>query len=80
MARIAGVPEKKANWLNRYAYRLSRKQLGKVPEPLPVMAHQSWISFGAGMFELALTKSKRVDEKLKGLASLKAAALTGCPF
>ncbi len=80
MARIPGFPASKANWLNRYAYRFSRRRYGKVAEPLTVAAHHPWISAGAALYELTLDKSRRVDGKLKALAALKAATLVGCPF
>jgi len=80
MARLSGVPEAKANWLNRYAYRFSRRRFGKVAEPLTIVAHHPRISAGAAVYELALDKSRRVDAKLKALAALKAATLVGCPF
>jgi hypothetical protein len=35
---------------------------------------------GYGAFELALGRSRRVDDRLKDLAALKAATLIGCPF
>jgi len=80
MGRIEGLGAKRAGLLARFAYWYSRRSLGKVPEPLTVMAHHGWISFGAGAFELALERSRTVEPRLKALASLKAAALIGCPF
>lgn len=80
MARIEGVPKNKAGLLTRLAYRYALRRFGKIPEPLAITAHHGWISAGNGVFELALLKARRVDEKLKALASLKAATLTGCPF
>lgn len=80
MARIPGVPKEKAGMLTRYAYRYSERHFGKVAEPVTIAAHHAWISRSAGAFELALQKSRQVDEKLKALASLKAATLIGCPF
>jgi len=32
------------------------------------------------VFELALDRSRRIEERLKELAALKAATLIGCPF
>lgn len=80
MARIEGVPERRAGWLARLVYRASRKKLGKVIEPLAVAAHHAWILGGYGAYEMALERSRTVDAKLKELASLKAGALVGCPF
>jgi hypothetical protein len=80
MSRIPGVPEKSAPWLVRLAYRMARRRVGKVPEPIMVTAHSPWIFRGMGAFELALERARRVDPKLKALAGIKAAALVGCPF
>jgi hypothetical protein len=80
VARIPGVPKEKTDLLTRYAYRYSIQHFGKVVEPLTITAHHTWISRGVGAFEWTLQKARRVDEKLKALAALKAAALVGCPF
>ncbi|HEV3230422.1 MAG TPA: carboxymuconolactone decarboxylase family protein, partial [Solirubrobacteraceae bacterium] len=66
--------------LVRYAYRASRKQTGKVLEPIAVSAHHPMILMGYGAFELAMERSHRVDPRLKALAELKAATMTGCEF
>jgi len=80
LARIPGIPKDQADLLTRYVYRYSLQHLGKVAEPLTIAAHHRWISRGVGAFEWTLQKARRVDEKLKALASLKAATLIGCPF
>ena len=80
MARIEGVPGKKAGLLARLTYRFSKRSLGKVVEPLAVAAHHSWILGGYAAYEFALQNAKRVDHKLKTLAALKAGTLVGCPF
>jgi AhpD family alkylhydroperoxidase len=78
--RIAGVRERGSGPLVRYAYRTSRKQTGKVVDPIAVTAHHPMILAGYGALELALDRSHRVDRRLKALAELKAATLTGCEF
>jgi len=80
MARIAGVPSRRAGLLVRFAYRLAERMFGKVPEPLTVAAHHAWIFRGYTGYEFALGRARRVDARLKALAELKAAALVGCPF
>ena len=80
MGRIEGIPESRASWLVRLAYRLARRRVGKVPEPVAVAAHQVWILRGMGAYELALERARLVEAKLKALAAIKAAALVGCPF
>ncbi len=80
MARIEGVPQRKAGWLQRFASWMSRRRLGKVAEPIGIMAHHRWVFGGYGAFEMALERSRRVDARLKELAAIKAATLVGCPF
>jgi len=80
MARIQGVPKKKASLATRMAYWLCRRRFGKVVEPLTLVAHHPRIAKGYGAFEFALDKSRRVDARLKALAEIKAATMVGCPF
>ena len=80
MARIEGVPEKRAGLMARLLYRLSRRRLGRVPEPITVVAHHPQLPTGYGMFEWAQQRSRLVSLRLKALAQLKAAALIGCTF
>ncbi len=80
MARIQGVAENKAGLAARFAYWYARRGFGKIPEPLTVVAHHPWLSRGYAAMEFALQRSRLVDEKLKALASIKAATLIGCPF
>lgn len=80
MARIKTVPERNAGLLGRFAYKFSRRRFGEVMDPLKVMAHHPRLLFGYGMMELTLDRSYLVEEKLKHLAVLKAAAMVGCEF
>lgn len=80
MARIEGVEESKASLLTRFVYSQARKRLGKVPEPLTVVANHPTLFKGNGAFEIALERSRLVDRKLKALAEIKASTLVGCPF
>ncbi len=80
MARIEGVPESKAGLVRRFAYWMARRRFGRVPEPLTLVAHHSWVARGYVGFELALDRARRVDGRLKALAQLKVAMLIGCPF
>ena len=80
MARIKALPEREAGLLARLAYRFSRRRLGEVAEPLAITAHHPRLLPGYCVFELALDRSRRVEERLKELAALKAATLIGCPF
>lgn len=78
--RIEGVPDSKASLFVRFAYWFSQRRLGKVADPLKIMGHHSWVSFGYGMFELAGERARLVELRLKELAQLKVATLIGCPF
>lgn len=80
MARIQGVPKNKAGLMTRFAYWYAKRSVGKVVEPLTIVAHHPWISRAYGSYEFGLERARLVDEKLKALASLKAATLVGCPF
>lgn len=80
MARIEGVPAARAGLFKRFVYWMTRRKVGKVVEPLQIAAHHGPIFRGYIGYEYALTQSRRVDEKLKTLASLKTGALVGCPF
>jgi hypothetical protein len=80
MARIDGVPARRAGWLVRLGYWFSARMVGKVPEPLTIAAHHRAIFQAYSGYEFFLARARRVDHKLKILGELKAAALVGCPF
>ena len=80
MARIRGLSEREAGPVGRFAYRFSRRRLGKVAEPLMVTAHHPQLLLGYGAMELALDRSRSVDGRLKELAALKVATMVGCEF
>lgn len=80
MARIEGIPKRKAGPLLRFAYWMSKRKTGKVVEPLMIKAHRRLLMNADGFYELALERSNRVDLRLKKLASVKAASIVGCPF
>jgi len=80
MARIEGVPTSKAGPLVRFAYRMTRRQLGRDVDPVAVYAHAPGLLLGYGMFEQATARQHHVEERLKALAETKAAALVSCEF
>jgi hypothetical protein len=80
MSRINGIKDREAGWFARLVYRFARQRLGRVPVPLRVMAHHSWVLAGSGGFEMALERSHAVEERVKVLAEIRAATLVGCPF
>ncbi|MFI5394699.1 MAG: hypothetical protein ACHQ9S_04130 [Candidatus Binatia bacterium] len=80
MARIPGVPPSRAGLFTRFAYWYSNRRFGKIAEPLTIAAHHRQIFQAYGAYEFMLDRARSVDARLKALASLKAAALIGCPF
>lgn len=78
--RIAGVPEETRSPLIRLAYRSSRRRDGVVMDPLKLFAHAPVLLAGYGAFELATERSTRVPERIKHLASLRAAMICGCEW
>lgn len=78
--RIEGVPDSTRNPFVRYAYRQSRSRGGEVMDPLRVFAHNPTLMTGYGIFELAGERSRRVPERIKHLAVLRAAMICGCEW
>ena len=76
--RIQGAPERGP--IRRIAYRMTRKRLGRVPEPVAVAARHMPIFAGMGAFETALERSKKVSHRHKALGELRAAMVVGCEF
>jgi len=80
MVRIEGVSKSKASFFVRLAYWFSQRRFGKVADPLKIMGHHSWVSFGYSTFEFASERARLVEARLKELAQIKAATLVGCSF
>jgi alkylhydroperoxidase family enzyme len=80
MTRIALIDKRSANPLVRFAYRASRRNLGRDVDPVGVYAHAPRLMMGYGVFEQATSREKRVEERLKALAETKAAAVVNCEF
>jgi alkylhydroperoxidase family enzyme len=78
MTRIPLAPAK--GLFRREVYRQTRKRWGREVEPLGVMAHRGSTLAGVCAMELAIERSKKVDEQIKALASTKVALLVGCEF
>jgi AhpD family alkylhydroperoxidase len=79
-ARIAGVPEDTGNPVVRLAYRVSRRRYGEVVDPMRVFAHHPTVLAGYSALELASERSQRVDRRLKHLAEIRAAMISGCEW
>jgi alkylhydroperoxidase family enzyme len=78
MSRIAGAPPN--GLFVREVYRQTRNRYDRDLEPVQIAAHHRPLLAGMSAFELALERSKRVDERLKALAETKAAVMVGCEF
>ena len=68
MSRIPTVPAKGANPIVRFAYRATKREVGRSVEPIEVYAHSPVLLAGYGMFEKATARQHRVEERLKLLA------------
>ena len=64
----------------RAAYAESKRQFGKVPDPVAVKGHTPLLLAGYSAFELATQRSRRVPSRLKELAEIMVAALVGCEW
>lgn len=91
MARITGVTDRQAGLQTKLAYFFTRRMLAQlagrsVPdgiEPLRVYAHVPGLLKGVGALEQATakrTKMRRLDDRVRALAELRAATLTNCEF
>ncbi len=80
MARIGGVSDDEAGIMTRMAFAGARRMLGKIPEPMRIMARSPWTMRANAGFELAMRRAKRLDPRLKDLASIKVSSLVECLF
>ncbi len=79
-SRIAGVPEDSRNPLVRVSYRESRRRYGAVVDPLRIFAHHPKVMVGYSALELASERSQLVDKRLKHLAEVRVAMISGCEW
>jgi 4-carboxymuconolactone decarboxylase len=87
--RIEGVSGAKAGAFTRLLLWLGRRETSKLTdratsiemiEPATAFANTPGLLLGYGIFELTVARARRVEERLKVLAELKAAALTHCEW
>jgi 4-carboxymuconolactone decarboxylase len=86
MIRIS--PPERLGPLTRFALRISRRKVAQLTgretegmiEPLEAYARSPRLLLGYGLFEQATAKQRRVEQRLKVLAELKAATLTSCEY
>jgi 4-carboxymuconolactone decarboxylase len=86
MARMQGVEPDEAGWFTRLVYWFVKREVKKLTgrprllEPVKVAAHHPRLLKALGQMEGGQAAARSVPASLKSLASLKAAALVGCPF
>jgi alkylhydroperoxidase family enzyme len=90
MARIQGVPKRKAGPMVKLIYRLGptmiQKLTGREPqtgggmEPIEIWAYRPKMMIAMGKFNRAVRKGKSIDERLKNLVELKGAQMIGCEY
>ena len=80
MARLDGVSPQQAGPLVRLVYRMTRRELGRMVEPVALYAHRPRLLAGYGIFEKAIESRPCVDPGVRALVALKAAALLNCEF
>lgn len=81
MPRIPALDPKDAGPLVRIGYRMARKQVGEVPEPLAVLAHHRKLFLASARHELALQKAMHVvPQPLIQLAVYRTAWTVGCSW
>jgi len=78
--RIPVVSDGGAGLPARAAFRQSKREVGKVMDPIRVYAHHTTLMLGYGALETATGRADRVEPNLKKLVAAKAAALAGCEF
>lgn len=67
--------------LQRYAFRYSRKQFGKVVDPVRAAAHHGGVLLAAGAMETAVARGwKTLDVHLRWLAIQATSAAIGCSW
>jgi AhpD family alkylhydroperoxidase len=90
MARMQGVPKRKAPLVVKLTYRfgprMMKKLTGREPrsgtgiEPMEIWAYQPKMMMAMGKFNQAIRKRHDVDARLKNLVELKGAQMIGCEF
>jgi alkylhydroperoxidase family enzyme len=80
MTRIAGLSPENAMPKIRAVLESSTRRFGRLLTPISVAAHHPDVFRGYMAYEGAIGRASSVDARLKSLASIKVAALVGCPF
>lgn len=81
MPRLDPLPAKRVGLLKRLAYRYARRSYGQIPEPVAVWAHAPGVFWSQSLYETMVHHTwQRLPAKLRALATLRAAAVIGCPW
>ncbi len=78
--RIEPIPDSTRNPITRVSYAIARRRFGDVPDPMRVYAHNQAVMTAWTMHELATDRATTVPERLKHLASMRAAMVAGCEW
>ena len=78
MARISLDPPRTLSY--RLAARFSRRRYGTVLDPVAAVGHNTPVGLAYGLFELQVERWRTLDQGLKDLAVMAAAATTGCSW
>ena len=81
MSRIEPLRPERAGVLKRLALRYATRAFGSLPEPLGVTAHHSGVFWTWVIAETGVERTWRtLPRGIAGLATLRAAAVIGCPW
>jgi AhpD family alkylhydroperoxidase len=81
MPRIPVVKTAEAGFLLKLFYKVARKKVGAVPEPMAVAAHHSGLLWASGVHELLAEKaSKALPASVRELAVYRVATQVGCSW
>jgi hypothetical protein len=78
--RVQGLEKHQAPLSVRWIYGYVRRIFGRDLTPVKVLARVPRIFWGSALLDAFLRRAHRVDQRLKSLAELRAAARVGCPF
>jgi AhpD family alkylhydroperoxidase len=80
MARLPGVPRTTRDLIARASFIAMKRKWGRDMEPLQIFAYRRPVLLGVGAMESALERSHRAGARLKKIATVRVAAINGCPF
>jgi hypothetical protein len=80
MARIEGLGPERAGFATRLFYRIARRRVGRLPEPMTIQAHNAEILRAVCGFEFFLGRAGALPKRIKTLAGIKTSMQIGCPF